>query len=59
MTKAEMARRRIEPLAYLWVVYVDKKPAVWCTSKREAEKYRRWGKRKRRRSINIVRYDCE
>lgn len=59
MTKAEMARRRIEPLPALWVVYVDKKPAVWCKSKKAAEPYRRWGKRKRRRSINIVRYDCE
>ena len=52
-----MKRFEFTPCPAIWIVYQDGRPAVWCTHKADAEKYRRWGKRKVRHHINIRRYE--
>ena len=51
-----MKRFEFTPCPAIWIVYQDGRPAVWCTRKADAEKYRRWGKRKVKHHINIRRY---
>jgi hypothetical protein len=52
-----MKRFEFTPCPAIWIVYQDGRPIVWCTRKADAEKYRRWGKRKIKHHINIRRYE--
>jgi hypothetical protein len=50
---------KLVPVPSIWVVYQDGRPCVWCLSKADAEKYRRWGRRKVNYQINIRRYNID